>query len=291
MVLFLRQEQKAPEPILPLTLFRNRIIAVSSLGGLALGILMFGITSYVPLFVQGVQGGTATNAGISLGPLLVAWPIAATISGRIVIRYGYRLTALLGMTFATIGTGMVTLFNTNTGVPFIVIAMYIIGTGLGLSSTAFILAVQNAVPWKLRGVATASTQFFRTIGGTIGVALMGTILNAQMALHFTPILARFADVAARLPKNVSPSNVLLTPDLRAALPATFLHQLQVGLAQSLFWVYGLMFALAVLGLATMVFLPGGRADKYSYQSAQQTSAAETSDNADVQSEKSAPVFH
>ena len=112
-----------------------------------------------------------------------------------------------------------------------------------------------------------------------------------MALRFPPIFARFADVAARLPKNVSPSNVLLTPDLRATLPATFLHQLQVGLAQSLFWVYALMFALAVLGSATMIFLPGGRADKYSYQSAQQTSAVETADHADSQSEESAPVFH
>src|SRR5947209_14569116 len=88
MVLFLRQEQRFPEPILPLTLFNNRIIAISSLGGVVLGILMFGITSYVPLFVQGVKGGTATSAGISLGPLLLAWPIAAAFSGRMVIQIG-----------------------------------------------------------------------------------------------------------------------------------------------------------------------------------------------------------
>src|SRR6059058_2925586 len=108
---FLFQEQRAPDPILPLSLFTNRIIAVSSLGGIVLGILMFGITSYVPLFVQGVQGGTATSAGITLGPLLLAWPIAATISGRVVIRYGYRFTSVLGMAFAAIGTGMITLFT------------------------------------------------------------------------------------------------------------------------------------------------------------------------------------
>src|SRR5947209_9320965 len=166
--LFLFQETRASEPILPLTLFSNRIIAISSIGGVVLGVVLFGVTSYVPLFVQGVKGGTATSAGITLGPLLVAWPIAATLSGKMVIRYGYRVTAVLGMVLATLGTGMVTLFTTETTLPFIVIAMAMIGSGLGFSSTAFILSVQNAVPWKLRGVATASTQFTRTIGGTIG---------------------------------------------------------------------------------------------------------------------------
>src|SRR6266496_3921170 len=268
LVLFLRQEQQAPDPILPLTLFQNRIIAVSSIGGVILGILMFGITSYVPLFVQGVEGGTATSAGITLGPLLLAWPIAATVSGRIVIRYGYRFTAVLGMAFATIGTGMVTLFTAGTLLPFIVIAMLIIGTGLGLASTAFILAVQNAVPWKLRGVATALTQFVRTIGGTIGVALMGTILNTQMALRFPAIFARFPAATATLPKTVSQANVLLTPDVRASLPVAFLHQLQLAFAQSLFWIFLLMFIFAIIGVTTMFLLPGGRADKYSYKSQQ-----------------------
>jgi EmrB/QacA subfamily drug resistance transporter len=271
---FLFQEQRAPDPILPLTLFKNRIIAISSLGGVILGILLFGITSYVPLFVQGVEGGTATSAGITLGPLLLAWPIVASISGLVVIRYGYRFTAVLGMTFAAIGTGLVTLFTVGTSLPFIVIAMFTIGTGLGLSSTAFILAVQNAVPWKQRGVATASTQFVRTIGGTIGVAFMGTILNTQMASRFPSIFASFPAATARLPKNVSQANVLLTPDVRASLPAEFLHQLQLAFSQSLFWVYLLVFIFAAIAVALMFFLPGGRADKYSYKSTQ--AAADTS---------------
>jgi EmrB/QacA subfamily drug resistance transporter len=181
LVLFLLQERRASEPILPLTLFSNRIIAIASIGGVILGAVMFGITSYVPLFVQGVRGGTATSAGITLGPLLLAWPIAATFSSRIVIRFGYRFTAVIGAIFEAAGVGIVALFNVSTGLPLIIVAMVVIGAGLGLLSTAFILSVQNAVPWNLRGVATASTQFFRTIGGTIGVAIMGTILNAQMA--------------------------------------------------------------------------------------------------------------
>jgi len=277
---FLFQEQRAPDPIMPLSLFNNRIIAVSSLGGLILGILLFGITSYVPLFVQGVEGGTATSAGITLGPLLLAWPISATISGRIVIRYGYRFTAVLGTSFAAIGAGLVTLFTAGTSLPFIVIAMFIIGAGLGLSSTAYILSVQNAVPWKLRGVATASTQFVRTIGGTIGVALMGTILNAQMASRFPAIFASFPAATASLPKNVSQANVLLTPDVRASLPHAFLHQLQLAFSQSLFWVYLLMFIFAAIAVPLMFLLPGGRADQHSYkptQTAAHDSSEETSE--------------
>lgn len=272
-VLFIRTEQRAAEPILPLDLFKSRIIAISSLGGVVLGVLMFGITSYVPLFVQGVKGGSATNAGITLGPLLLAWPIAATISGKIVIRYGYRVTAVFGMFAAAIGVAMTTLFNVQTGLPFIIVAMAIIGAGLGFASSVFILSVQNAVPWNLRGVATATTQFFRTMGGTVGVAIMGTILNAQMALRFAPIYAQFSNVASHLPKNIAPANVLLTPELRASLPLAFLAQLQNALSQSLFWVYGLMLIFAFIGLGMMFFLPGGRAEKHAYKPTEEEMAA------------------
>src|SRR2546429_5869270 len=102
--------------------------------------------------------------------------------------------------------------------------MLVMETVLGLMSPFFTPAVQNAVPWNVRGVATASTQFFRTMGGTVGVAVMGTILNLQMAARFTPILARFPAVVAHLPKNITPANVLLTPDVRQSLPVNFLHQ-------------------------------------------------------------------
>src|SRR5581483_896657 len=152
--------------------------------------------------------------------------------------------------------------------------MLVIGSGLGLMSTAFVISVQNAVPWNLRGVATASTQFVRTIGGTVGVALMGTILNTQMAGLFAPIFAHFPGAVARLPKNVAPSNVLLTPDVRRSLPSDFLSQLQAALAHSLFWVYLLTFVLAVIGLAAMFLLPGGRAEKHAYH-------AETGDGAEA----------
>jgi EmrB/QacA subfamily drug resistance transporter len=265
LALFLYVELRAAEPILPLSLFNSRIISLSSVGGLILGVAMFGVTTYVPLFVQGVQGGSATNAGITLGPMLLAWPVAATFSGKLIIRYGYRFTSLLGTILTAIGVVMTMFFTKETSLTFIVVAMILTGAGMGFASVVYTLAVQNSVPWNLRGVATASTQFVRTIGGTIGVAVMGTILNAQMAALFAPIFSRFASVAQRLPHDIAPANVLLTPELRATLPGAFLNQLEIALSQALFWVYGLIVVLALAAIVTVFFLPGGRAEKYTYK--------------------------
>lgn len=262
---FVWLEQRAAEPILPLTLFRNRIIAVASLGGLILGVTMFGITTYVPLFVQGVKGGSATDAGIVLTPLLFSWPVASVISGKLVLNFGYRKVAVAGAFLTTVGSILLLFFNQGTSLALIVTSMLLAGTGLGMSSTAFILAVQNAVPWRLRGVATASTQFVRTIGGTIGVAFMGTILNAQVAGHFAPIFAHFASITAHLPKNIAPANMLLTPGIQRVMPFTFLQQLQNALASSLFWVYLVVIVLMVISLVAMFWLPGGRADDHKYK--------------------------
>ncbi|HET8846931.1 MAG TPA: MDR family MFS transporter [Ktedonobacteraceae bacterium] len=263
LAVFIWQERRAPEPILPLTLFQNRIIAVASIGGLVLGVTMFGITTYVPLFVQGVKGGTATNAGITLMPLLLSWPLAAIASGRLVLRFGYRNVAVMGAISTSIGAAMLLFLNPDSGLPWLIISMILIGVGLGIDSTAFVLSVQNAVPWNMRGVATASTQFVRTIGGTIGVALMGTILNTQIAQHFLPIYNQFPEATANLPKNVAPANILLTPNIH--VPESFLQQLQVALSQSLFWVYLVVFVLMLVSLAVLFKLPAGRADELRYK--------------------------
>lgn len=265
LVLFLLVEKRAAEPILPLTLFENRIISISSIGGVVLGVLLFGITTYVPLFMQGVQGGTAIAAGAVLAPLLFAWPITSAFSGKLIMRYGYRFIALVGTVISAFGVGLVLLFNTQTSLAFIIVSMLVIGAGLGLVAMVYMLSVQNAVPWNLRGVATASTQFFRTIGGTVGVSIMGAILNAQMAARFTPIFAHYQQVVDKLPKSASSANVLLEPATRSMLPNDMLSQLATALTQGLFWVYLLIFVLAAIGIIAMFWLPGGDPSQYRYQ--------------------------
>lgn len=272
LVLFIAQEARTAEPVLPVTLFKNRVISIANIGNLMLGIIMFGVSSYIPLFIQGARGGSATNAGLILMPYLIAWSITATFSAGLIIRYNYRFTAMFGSILSASGTAMMIFYRSETNLFFILVSMFLIGAGFGLTSTTFTLSVQNAVAWNLRGVATASGQFFRTIGGTVGVALMGTILNSQMAQHFAPIFDSFKSVVATLPRGIDKANILLTPSVRDRLPLEFVHQLQVALSQSLLWIYILLFSFAMIGLLAMFWLPGKTSEKAAYQPEKETLA-------------------
>jgi EmrB/QacA subfamily drug resistance transporter len=253
--IFLRVEQRAPEPVIPLSLFKNRTIAIASIGGFCLGNLMYGITSYVPLFVQGVKGSPATEAGLVLIPQSVTWSLVSMVIARILNRLGYQRTVRTGTVLAVLGVGMLTLFGPQTPLPFMLLVMVIIGCGFGLQSNVYTLSVQQSAPKNLIGVASASTQFVRMIGGTLGVAVMGAILNGQISQRFAPLMAQHSDIVRRLPKDVTPANILLAPELRATLPPDFLSQLEEALSQSLFWVYLLMLGLTLVVFGTMRFYP------------------------------------
>ena len=179
LALFLWQEGRAQEPMLPLDLFRNRLIAVASLGNVLLGTLLFAITAYVPMFAQGVLGGTAVDAGTILTPILVAWPISSTLAGRYLLRVGYRRFALFGSLVVIGGAVMLALVDASTTRVWVLAAMGVIGFGLGFLSMPYLLGPQNAVSWQRRGVATSSVQFFRSMGGAVSVAALGALFNAR----------------------------------------------------------------------------------------------------------------
>jgi len=181
LAVFLWQENRAPEPMLPLELFKIRVIAVASLGGLLMGTLMYVSAAFVPMFTQGVLGGTAIDAGITLAPMSIGWPIASTTSGWLLMRFSYRPFILLGAVFGILGSLLLAGVDPASGRLPVMVAMFFLGVGLGFTSTPYLLAVQNAVPWSRRGVATSSVQFFRSIGGAIMVAALGAVLNAHLA--------------------------------------------------------------------------------------------------------------
>jgi len=181
LALFLAVERRAAEPLLPLDLFRQRVIAVGSASGALVGAAMFGVVTFVPLHVQSVLGGVATAAGGAIAPMAIGWPIASTLSGRLLARVGYRplitgglaLTVLAALALAIAlrpGTGLVTVGALT--------ALY--GLGLGFANTPLVIAIQTSVPWNRRGVATAATMFFRTIGGTVSVGILGGVLAASL---------------------------------------------------------------------------------------------------------------
>ena len=241
LAVFFWQEKRAPEPMLPLDLFRNRLIAVSSVGNLLLGALLYSITAYVPMFSQGVLGGTAVDAGTILTPVLIGWPIASTLAGRALLWVSYRTMSLGGGMLAVAGCLLLTFADTR---PAILIAMLIVGLGLGFLSMPYMLGVQNAVPWNRRGVATSSVQFFRSIGGAVAVAALGALLNARLQAIAGPA----ADPNAALEPALRSR---LTPEALQTLTAALLHGLQA--------VFIALAVLAVASFGVALLFPRGSA--------------------------------
>jgi EmrB/QacA subfamily drug resistance transporter len=183
-------EKRAPEPIIPLHLFKNRVVAMSLTGSSLVAIAMFGTTLFLPLFIQTVIGGTATRSGAVLMPMTLALISAAMTSGQIMTRTGrYRKLAIGGVTVAFFGMFLLSRMDGSTPYSTIMRNIVILGAGLGVTMPVFNLAVQNAVNPRFVGAATASVQFMRSIGGSLGAAIFGSVLANRFAPAFHRLLS------------------------------------------------------------------------------------------------------
>jgi EmrB/QacA subfamily drug resistance transporter len=191
LVLFIVAETRSQEPILPLSLFRNRIIAVSSLVIFFTSFGMFGGIIFIPLFFQGVLGASATASGNFLTPMMLGVVAGTFASGQILSRAGghYRIQGAIGTAIMGLGITLLSRMTVDTGYAAAVLNIVITGFGLGVTMPLYTIAVQNAVPYNILGVATSSTAFFRSIGGSVGLAIFGSIMNNRFA----------AELMSRLP--------------------------------------------------------------------------------------------
>jgi hypothetical protein len=189
-------ELRVEEPILPIDLFFNRTVLASICGTFVIGALLFVIEVYLPLYVQGVLGGSALQSGVQLTPLLVSWSISVIVAAKAVVAFGFRIASTVGSILVTLGLGVIVLgtFDAGSTDRCFLVGMALVGVGMGPLSLSFILAVQNAVPWNRRGVATGAISYFRTMGGSLIVALFGAMLAAQLVRE----LPARIDVAAAL---------------------------------------------------------------------------------------------
>jgi EmrB/QacA subfamily drug resistance transporter len=250
-VLFIRIERTAKEPVLPFSLFRNQVVKISVLAGFLIGIAMFGAISFIPLYAQGTRGATATEAGSLLTPLMLSWVTLSVIGGRILLKTGYRITVICGCILLTAAVAWLSTFDTQTPKLFLYIDLVLIGAGLGLSMLTLLIAVQQAVPREILGTATSLNQFSRSIGGAVGVAIMGAFLSAGLASNLqkaalNPNAIITPQQAGQLAAN---PNALIEPASRAAMSPPMLHLLQSALAdalKSVFWVAMIMSALALV---------------------------------------------
>lgn len=248
LALFAWQESVAADPVLPLDLLMTPHIAAAVGGSFLIGVILFGIDTYIPLFVQGVRGGTATVAGKTITPLFLSWSISVFVAARVVVRLGFRRTAVVGsllITSGTLGLALGTVYPAWSG-PLFLAGMLVVGLGMGPTSLCSILGVQNAVPWGRRGVATGAVLFFRTMGGALGVGALGASLGWELSQKLAD--TRGVDVAAAL-----------RPETHARLGRAQLLAVQDALGQGLSHVFLLITLTAVLLIACSLGLRGGRA--------------------------------
>ncbi|MEO7706330.1 MAG: MFS transporter, partial [Thermoflexales bacterium] len=238
-------ERRAEDPILPVALFSRRLFLVASGHGLLAGWAMFGSLSFIPLFVQAVLGTSATEAGSTLAPMMLGWVIASILGGRLLLSVSFRRLAVVGMVTLVAGSLLLSLFATSQ--LNIMIFTGLMGTGMGLSVPAFLIAMQSSVERGLLGTATSTLQFSRSIGGALGVNVMGAALATGLAQRLSQ--AGLDPAAVRLESLLDPL---------AQTTTQFDGALRTALGGALQSVFVIGFAAAVVGLAVTALAPGGR---------------------------------
>lgn len=253
--LFAWTEQRAPEPIVPFSLFRNRIIGVGSITAFMVGAAMFGALSFIPLFVQGTLGGTATEAGALLTPFLLGWVIMSVVGGRLMLRIGYRSTILAGLVVLVASFGVLATFGSTTPRSWLIGDVLAMGIGMGLVMFALLITVQNSVSRGQLGIATSLNQFSRSIGQTVGVAVMGTVMTISLASHTAEIQKQSGLPEADVARTVHNPSALIDPIARAAQNPELIKAMKGALAGALHNVFLTGVAFAVLALLSGFWLP------------------------------------
>jgi EmrB/QacA subfamily drug resistance transporter len=238
---FAVRERMAPEPILPLELFKMQIFTVANIVSFVSGVAMFGALAFLPQYLQLVHGVSATESGLLLLPLLMGLLVMSIGSGRYISRTGrYRWFPLVGTILVTIGLILLTHIGAHTSLAVVGVDILVFGAGLGLFMQVLTLVVQNSVPMSQMGVATSSVTFFRSMGGAIGASALGAVLTARITAEFP----RFLPPAA-LKAGDKVSQLVSSPDALNALKRTnpALHE---GIIQAYSHAIDRLFTVAVV---------------------------------------------
>jgi EmrB/QacA subfamily drug resistance transporter len=222
MAAFVRVEHRAAEPILPPELFRNPVFRITSAIGFIVGFSLFGALTYLPLFQQVVRGLSPTASGLQLVPLMIGLLAASIGSGQLISRTGrYKRFPILGTAIAFVGLLLLSRLEPGTGSVEAGAYMLVLGVGLGFTMQVLVLAVQNAVPYSQLGVATSSATLFRSIGGSLGTAILGAIFANRLADELAAKLPKGSAGAASLSSGqIDPEQLKLLP---AALHDSYVH--------------------------------------------------------------------
>ncbi len=239
-ILFVRHERRAEDPLLPLDVLSSATIAPCLIGSLLLGIGFLSLDTYVPLYVQGGRGGDAFAAAKVVTPVMLAWAISGIYSAPLVVKWGFRKTSILGCALMLVGfAGLILCDLLHLSDNVLTTILAITGLGFGPASMSYLLAAQGAVTWSQRGTVTSSIQLTRTLGGALGIGLLGALLN----ILNRPLMADFAK------QGFAPA-YLLDPTMHGRLPPDLLHHAQVTMSHNLMWVFVGMIAFAFIQMLT-----------------------------------------
>lgn len=236
-----RHERHSGVPLFPLAIWRSRMLLAGNAGNLLIGAAMMGISAFLPTWIQGINGGTPLQAGSALAMMSIGWPLASTLSGRMMQRTSYRFTARLGSLLLIAGTGLLLTLHRESPMWHAGLFAFVIGTGMGMTSTTFLIAVQNTADVTIRGICTASIMFSRMLGSALGTALMGAVLNYNLLL--------------RLPQYQDPVQQVMSHSQRQQIAPASLEVILNEIAHSLHWVFVVSTVIALLSLAVSRLIP------------------------------------
>ncbi|MBP0723965.1 MFS transporter [Bacillus sp. RG28] len=270
-VSFVIVESKAKEPILPMHLFKNRTFVTLSLVGFFMTIGMFGAITFVPFFMQGIIGVSATQSGTIMTPMMVTMIITSIIGGRIVFKIGIKPQIMTGMFIMACGIFLLSTLDLHSSKLVATSYMAVIGAGLGLVMPTITLALQQSFSKEMLGVVTSSSQFFRSIGGTFGVTVLGAVMNSKSGTLLTdkfvpflnhlpaqvaPLTSKLKDLVDTNPQGVF--QMLFNPESLKQIPAAIVDKMvpiiKTSLMDSLHSVFFVGFSLIVVGAICTLFL-------------------------------------
>jgi len=250
--LFVRQETRSPEPLLPAALWRNRTLLISNIGSFAIGASIMGVTAYLPTYMQGVMGQTVLVAGVALSIMSFSWPMGSVIGSRIMIRTTYRTSATTGGVVLVLGSTLLAVLASSShetrmnalGGWWPAVAVFLMGGGLGFLNSSLHISMQEVAGGQARGIATATVAFMRMAGATFGTAILGAVLNLGLAL--------------KLPHMRDPMQMIMDPVQRAQYSAADLAQMTDTIGSVLSYLFWVTFIIAMTAAIIARFTPAIR---------------------------------
>lgn len=251
LVAFLVWESRAPEPILPLHLFKIGVFSAATTISFLVGMAMFASVIFLPEYQQLVRGASAIKSGLMLSPLTLAIVLGSVVSGQLISRIGrYKIFPVFGLALLAFGFYLLSLLGIDTPYYLEAIYMGVTGLGLGMCVQVTILAVQNGVDHKYLGVSTSAVTFFRSLGGSLGASIFGSILTARLAVNLRHYLPKGVSLSVLGSKSIQ-----RTPSQLAKLPSPIHRALLVSFVHSLHTVFLWAIPVAAAGFVVAIFLP------------------------------------